>query len=236
MIDHTNRRVLEVLENRDKASVRAYLEAGKSNGLFAYLEEFTTDMWDGYVEAVKEVFGATVRVTIDRFHVMKNFQDHLTDARRQIQRELTKEEAQALKGTRWLWVTNPENLTAEQRTELEQLKQRFPRLKALVEHRETLQQVFEDRTIADAPTGAARLRAWIDQARQAGLKGLDKFCRTLENWLDKIANYFINRASNGRTEGFNHGLRSILWRAFGMKNFANFRLRVLDRFGQPKNA
>ena len=226
--------MLEVLENRDKAPVRAYLEAGRASGRLAHLEEVTTDMWDGYVEAVKEVFGETVRVTIDRFHVMKNFQDHLTGARRQIQRELTKEEAQALKGTRWLWVTNPENLTAEQRAELEQLKERFPRLKALVEHRETLQQVFEDRTIADAPTGAARLRAWIDKARQAGLKGLDKFCRTLENWLDKIANYFVNRASNGRTEGFNHGLRSILWRAFGMKNFAHFRLRVLDRFGQPK--
>jgi transposase len=102
LIDHTNRRVLDVLENRDKVSVLAYLEAGKASGLLAQLEEVTTDMWDGYVVAVKEVFGETVRVTIDRFHVMKNFQDHLTDARRQIQRELTKEEAQALKGTRWL--------------------------------------------------------------------------------------------------------------------------------------
>ena len=126
-------------------------------------------------------------------------------------------------------MTNPENLTAEQRAELEQLKERFPRLQALVEHRETLQQVFEDRTIADARTGAARLRAWIDKARQAGSKGLDKLCRTLANWLDKIANYFVSRSSNGRTEGFNHALRSILWRAFGMTNFANFRLRALGR-------
>ena len=233
LIDHTNGRVLDVLENRDKASVCAYLEAGKANGLFAHLEEVTTDMWDGYVEAVKEVFGATVRVTIDRFHVMKNFQEHLTDARRQIQRELSKDEAAALKGTRWLWVTNAENLDADQRAELEQLKQRFPRLRVLVQQRETLRQLFEDRTIADAPTGAARLRAWMAAARQTGLKGLEAFCRTLEHWLDKIANYFVNRASNGRTEGFNHALRTILWRAFGMTNFKRFRLRVLDRFGQP---
>lgn len=227
--------MLEVLENRDKARVRAYLEAGKANGLLAQLEEVTTDMWDGYVAAVGEVFGDKVRVTIDRFHVMKNFQEQLTDARRHIQRELSKEEAKALKGTRWLWVTNLENLTTEQRAERELLKERFPRLRALLEQRETLQQLFEDRTITDAPTGAARLRSWISTARQAGLKALEAFCRTLENWLDKIANYFVNRASNGRTEGFNHGLRSILWRAFGMKNFAHFRQRVLDRFGQPKN-
>jgi transposase len=234
IIDHTNNRVLEVLENRDKTSVIAYLEAGKASGLLAQLEEVTTDMWDGYVTAVPAVFGDAVRVTIDRFHVMKNFQDHLSDARRQIQRELAKDEAQALKGTRWLWLTNPENLTEAQRAELEELKKRFPRLRALVEQRETLRQLFEDRTITDAATGAQRLRAWMAQALQLGLKGLDAFCRTLENWLGKIANYFVRRASNGRTEGYNHGLRNILWRAFGMQNFAHFRLRVLDRFGRAK--
>jgi transposase len=236
LIDHTNRRVLEVLENRDKASVVAYLQAGQASGLFAQLAEVTTDMWDGYVTAVRDVFGATVRVTIDRFHVMKNFQEHLTDARRQIQRELAKDAAQALKGTRWLWVTNWENLTAAQQAELTQLKERFPRLRALVDYRETLRQLFEDRTIADPATGTARLKTWMASARQAGLKGLDAFCRMLENWLDQIANYFVNRASNGRTEGFNHGLRTILWRAFGMTNFFHFRLRVLDRFGPPKNS
>jgi transposase len=236
IIDHTNRRVLDVLENRDKAGIIAYLAAGRASGSLAHVEEVTTDMWDGYVTAAREVFGEAVRVTIDRFHVMKNFQEHLTEARRQIQRELTKDEAQALKGTRWLWVTNWENLDASQQAELNQLKERFPRLRQLVEYRESLRQLFEERTIADAATGKERLKSWIKSARQASLNGLDAFCRTLENWMDKIANYFVARASNGRTEGFNHGLRNVLWRAFGMTNFAHFRLRVLDRFGQPKTA
>ena len=56
IIDHTNHRVLEVLESRDKAKVKEYLEAGRASGLFAGVEEVTSDMWDGYVEAVKEVF------------------------------------------------------------------------------------------------------------------------------------------------------------------------------------
>jgi transposase len=71
------------------------------------------------------------------------------------------------------------------------------------------------------------------EAGKLGLKALEQFCKTLTNWMDKIANYFVARSSNGRTEGFNHGLRSILWRAFGMTNFKRFRLRVLDRFGRP---
>jgi transposase len=64
-----------------------------------------------------------------------------------------------------------------------------------------------------------------------GLKALDRFAKTLTNWMDKIASYFHNRGNNGRTEGFNLGLRSILWRAFGRSNFKNFRCRVLHRFG-----
>lgn len=234
-IDHSNKRVLDVLEGRDKDLIVNYLRQNKE-GLFTHLEEVTCDMWDAYVNATQEVFGDKVRVTIDRFHVMKNFQEQLTEARREIQRGLGKEEAKQLKGTRWLWQTNPENLTDEQRQQLQGLSGRFPRLKQLVEQRESLRGIFEDKTIKDAASGASRLQGWLEEAKALGLKALERFGKTLENWLDKIANYFVWRSSNGRTEGFNHGLRAILWRAYGMVNFRHFRLRVLDRFGQPAKA
>lgn len=234
-IDHTNNRVLDVLEGRDKELIVNYLRTHKE-GTLTHLEEVTCDMWDAYANATTEVFGEKVRVTIDRFHVMKNFQEQLTEARREIQRGLSKEEAKELKGTRWLWQTNPENLSAEQRQQLEQLKGRFPKLKELVEQRESLRAIFEDTTIQDATEGERQLRGWMEGALEVGLKGLGAFCKTLGNWMGKIANYFIWRSSNGRTEGFNHGLRAILWRAFGMVNFRHFRLRVLDRFGSPRKS
>jgi transposase len=56
----------------------------------------------------------------------------------------------------------------------------------------------------------------------------------LDRWQEKIANYFLSRASNGPTEGFNNGLRTLLRRTYGMTNFHRFRLRVLDRFGHPQ--
>ena len=233
IVDHSNRRVLDVLESREKDFVVKHLREMVASGLLADVEEVTCDMWDGYVTAAQEVFGKDLRVVIDRFHVMKNFQEQLTDARRQIQRNLDKEEAKALKGTRWLWVKNWENLTVQERAELEELKKRFPQLKQLAEQRESLRAIFEDKKIDSAVEGQKRLQEWMQEARKLALKGLETFCKTLTNWLDKIANYFATRSSNGRTEGFNHGLRSILWRAFGMTNFHRFRLRVLDRFGRP---
>jgi len=231
IVDHDNQRVLEILENREKATVLAYLQKAKQEGLLAQVEEVTTDMWDAYVGAAREAFGDKVAITIDRFHVMRNFQGCLTGARRELQRQLSDPERDQLKGSRWLWVTNPENLTRAEQQQLQTLKKQFPSLGQLADQREALRAIFEDRRIANPKEGRRRLQAWLAQARGLGLTALNRFCQTLSNWLDKIANYFRSRGSNGRTEGLNHGLRAILWRAFGMANFQNFRLRVLHCFG-----
>jgi transposase len=231
LIDHTNGRVLDVLETRDKGALVAWLKAGKESGLLSELQEVTCDMWDAYVEAPREVFGPGIRITIDRFHVMNNFQDRLDEARRELQNRLDKEQAKELKGSRWLWLTNPENLTHEQRTKLQMLKKKFPDLGRLAEHREALRKIFEDHRIKTPDTAMHRLRQWCQQGLKLGLKPLEKFNKTLENWMEKIASYFVTRSSNGRTEGFNRGLRGVLWRACGMPNFIHFRLRVLHLFG-----
>ena len=232
MIDHTNGRVLDVLESREKSAVAAWLAANKA-GLLADLREVTIDMWDAYAEATREVFGDGVRVTIDRFHVMKNFQQRLNEARREIQNALPKEQATELKGSRWLWLTNPQNLTEQQREELEKLKRKFPALARLAEHRQALRKIFEDWRFSQPQSAMRWLADWCAKGRAMGLKALEKFNVTLENWMDKIANYFVSRSTNGRTEGFNRGLRAILWRACGMTNFTHFRLRVLHEFGEP---
>ena len=233
IIDHSNQRVLEVLENREKATVLAYLRREKDSGLLASVAEVTTDMWAGYAEAVREAFDGKAAVTIDRFHVMKNFQERLDQARRDLQRALPAEERARLKGSRWLWLTNPENLTPLQREQLAELKRDFPELAQLAEQREALRAIFDDPRIKAPQQGQRRLEAWMRGVRGLGLAALAAFCKTLDNWLDKIANYFRQRLSNGPTEGFNRGLRAILWRSCGMLNFSHFRLRVLDAFGRP---
>jgi transposase len=230
LIDHSNGRVLEVLESREKAVVAQWLRA-KKPGLLAELREVTIDMWDGYAEATKEVFGEAVIVTIDRFHVMKNFQQRLDEGRREIQSRLPREQARELKGSRWLWLSNWRSLTAQQQAELERLKKKFPLLAKLSEHREALRKIFEDGRFRQPESAMKWLAAWCRRGEKLGLKALRKFNATMENWMERIANYFVRRSSNGRTEGFNRGLRAILWRACGMTNFTHFRLRVLHAFG-----
>lgn len=231
LIDHDNGRVLEVLEDREKATLVRWLQQAKAGGLLAELKEVTTDMWEGYEHAVREVFGPGVRIVVDRFHVMKLFQDQLTLARRELQSGLSKQERELLKGSRWLWVSNDQSLSERRRKEFSKLRQRFPQLKKLWLHRRRLRRIFEDRTLTDPQEAKRRLQAWCEQGRRLGLAALAKFGQTMGRWIDGIANYFVSRSSNGRTEGFNHGIRAILWRAFGMRNFTHFRLRVLHAFG-----
>jgi transposase len=234
IIDHTNRRVLDVLESREKATVVTYRREGQKSGLFAHVREVTTAMWEAYVEATREVFGEAGASVIDRFHVMKNFQEQLTAARRELQRALPAEEARALKGSRWLWLTNPENLEEEKLQHLTALRAQLPSLGQLADQREALRQIFDDATLTTPAAGAAQLLRWNASARALGLTAINKFCDTLERWQDKIANYFLSRSSNGPTEGFNNGVRTLLRRAYGMTNFRRFRLRVLDCFGHPQ--
>ena len=159
IIDHDNRRVLDVLENREKTTVLAYLRARKEQGLLAQVEEVTTDMWDAYVAAAKEAFGEQVVITIDRFHVMKNFQESLSKAQRELQNQLSAEEKAKLKGSRWWWLTNPENMRAEDQQAFDQLRLEFPELGRLFEKRESLRAIFEDAGIRTAQEGQQRLRA-----------------------------------------------------------------------------
>jgi transposase len=74
------------------------------------------------------------------------------------------------------------------------------------------------------------LDTWCLKAAGTGDKFLAKFLKTFRNWREQILNYFNERITNGFVEGTNNALRGIIRMAFGYRNFANFKLRVLAGF------
>ena len=88
----------------------------------AKIEAVATDMSPAYIFAVRENLPNAIHV-FDHFHVVKLFNDRLSDFRRELHREaegpLGKK---VLKGTRWLILKNPENLDESkgERTRLEE--------------------------------------------------------------------------------------------------------------------
>jgi transposase len=84
----------------------------------------------------------------------------------------------------------------------------------------------------DRATAAEQLMDWLQRVERSGLKALQAFSRTVRNWWNHILNYFDGRHSNGFAEGVNLKIKLLNRRAFGYRNFDNFRLHILMAFGR----
>ena len=72
-------------------------------------------MYEGFVNATKEVLGKRVKIVIDRFHVAKLYRSGLDSLRKQelkrLKQELSEESYSQLKGTMWALRKSEETLT-----------------------------------------------------------------------------------------------------------------------------
>jgi transposase len=218
--------VLEVLEDRKKASLEAWLTE-RGAAWCATVEVCCADMWDAYHEAAQAHL-PNARLTVDRFHVMKNLNAAVTKARRTIQKRSDPATQELLKGCRWLLVKNAENLTDEEQQKLQRMLAASPELKQCYELKESFR-AWYNQAASHAQADQA-LSGWLAQVEASGLKALQAFTKTIANWRDRILNYFEGRYSNGFAEGVNLKIKMIHRRAFGYHNFANFRLHVLVAF------
>lgn len=66
-----------------------------------------------------------------------------------------------------------------------------------------------------------------DDMAQSKIPEIQRLRRTLVSWREEILNFFENRLTNGRTEGFNRKAKLIQRNAYGYKNIENYRLRLL---------
>jgi transposase len=224
-------RVIEVLENRLKETVVAYLRA-LPESVRSSIRYVSIDMWEPYYQAVVEALPNRVKVVVDRFHVMQQLTEALTRSRREIQRSMkSKKDRDELKGLRWILVKNEVNLDEEERAKLKALSKKYPELKKCHKLKEDFREIFEKEKTR--PKAKKKLAAWKRRARRSGLKSLDGFLGTIDNWEEWILNYFSSgKVTNGVVEGLNTKIKLIKRRAYGYRNNDNFRQRILIECGE----
>lgn len=225
--DIGNKRVIEVLENRLKESLDKYLD-DMPQEMKSKIKQVSMDMWSPYYDSVVDKLPHT-EIVIDRFHVMKNLNDCLTNTRREICREASKEDKAKLKGCRWILVKNCEDLTQEEQEKLNMVYETSPELKQAHILKEDFRRMFEEEDNKENASKA--LEDWLNRVVESGLKGLEKFLTTLSNWKDSILNYFNGKVTNGFVEGMNNKIKLIKRKGFGFTNHKHFRYRVLDVCG-----
>lgn len=225
--DLERHQVIKVLPDRTKEVLEEYLGTWSQEEREA-VQEVATDLWQPYSAAVEAKL-PNARITADRFHVMKNLNDGVTSARREIQRSASKEEKQQLKGSRWSLVKNEKNLKEEEAAKLAEAFEISPVLKELHGVKEDFRMIFE--TAETAEEAARRLEEWIKRVEDLGLEQLDSFIKTLCSWWEKILNYFHLHITSGIVEGINNKIKLIKRIGFGYRNFRHFSLRVLVECG-----
>jgi len=225
--DIGNKRVIEVLENRLKESLDKYFDEMPQE-MKSKIKQVSIDMWSPYRDSVIEKL-PHAEIVVDRFHVMKNLNDCLTNTRREICREASKEDKAKLKGCRWIIVKNMDDLTLEEQEKLEIVYDTSLELKEAHVLKEEFRKIFEEEENKENASKA--LEDWINRVVQSGLKGLEKFLITLSNWKDSILNYFNGKVTNGFVEGMNNKIKLIKRKGFGFTNHKHFRYRVLDVCG-----
>ena len=191
----------------------------------AKIEAVATDMSPAYIDAVTTHLPDSVLV-FDRFHVMKLFNDKLSDLRRELYRAAKDGlEKNVLKGTRWLLLKRPENLDAS-RKEHERLEEAL-RLNAPLATayylKEELDEFWEQ---DDQEEAEAFLLDWILRAESTGIRMLHQFARTLRFHAHGLLAYYDYAISTGPLEGTNNKIKTMKRQAYGFRDHQFFILKI----------
>jgi transposase len=186
--------ILGVLKDRTKAIVKEFFLSIPKR-LRVSIQYVCSDMYDGFVNAAKEVFGKRVHIVADRFHVAKlyreGFESLRKKERRRLKKELSEKAYKELKGALWILRKKEENLTEEDKKVLDKLFAYSPPLKKAYLFRDDLTAIFDEKM--SKPQAKRRLNGWMARVRRSGIRCFDDFMKTLEGRKNEIANYFGGR-------------------------------------------
>lgn len=224
--------LLAVLPDRTKATVLSFFRSIPYR-LRRTVTDVCSDMYEGYLTAIEEVFGADISV-IDRFHVAQQYYEAADDLRKvemaRLKRERKKREYDLLKGVMWYFRRRPSDITPQEQEVLECLFSAAPRLRQAYAFREALTTIFEmPYTKSEA---IKHFQHWITSVEESGLVCFDGFLKLLTQHMNGIANYFRNRYTSGFVEGFNNRIKVLKRRCYGIVNLKHiFQRLTLDLGG-----
>lgn len=233
-------KILAILPDRKKETVKAFLDTIPPR-LKETITTVCSDMYDGYMNAAKEVFGNKVKVVIDRFHVAKNYRSCLDKLRKQelkrLKKELNETEYAKLKGAMWALRKNEESLNEQDKTVLEALFEHSSSLKEAYDFQNNLTAIF-NQNLNKSEAGIL-IKEWISHVTASQLSCFDKFIDTLNRNWNEILNYFYHRQrkNSGFIEGLNNKIKVIKRRCYGIFNLPRLFQRItLDLNGYERFA
>lgn len=217
-------RVFDIVEGRDPKVLDAYFNTlkGKEN-----VRVVCMDLSSSYRALVRKHF-PNAKIVADRFHVIRVIQQHFMDLVRSIAPQV-KNHRGYLAALR----TRPDRLFPAQNATLQRLFTKHPALQPIYEQMQRTTHLMRTKNITarQARKLIPQLLDLIKTLKNSGFAPLVTLAKTLANWDEAIVCMWRFSKSNGITEGFHRKMKLIQRRAYGFKNFNNYRLRVIAECG-----
>jgi transposase len=177
-----------------------------------------SDLYDGFINAAIEVFGKSIRIVVDRFHVSKLYRKAVDNVRKQelkrLKKALNEKEYAQLKNAMWVLRKAKSKLSNKEKLLLIILFKHSEKLKKVYELSNDLTDIFETQTTRNG--GIRRLKNWIRSVQNNDITSFNTFVKTLSKRMKEIANYFVKRESSGFVEGLNNRIKVLKRRCYGI--------------------
>jgi transposase len=213
-------RVYDVTLGRSEASLKDYvLKIPDRNNCRVIL----MDLCDPFRNLAKKYFKNAL-IVADRFHVVKLINKHFLKTWSMLDEEGRKSMGLISMMRRHEW--SPFNPKSKER--LIAYLEKNPAIKAIYDFKQELTKLILSRVSnrKQAEPLVKRYLEMIKMLQESKFAPLVTLGNTLEDWQMEIVRMWRFSKTNSITEGLHRRMEEVLDRAYGMRNFKNFRIRV----------
>jgi len=221
-------RVLEVIEERTQEACNTLIEQALTKKQQAHVTAVALDMWKAYANAVEEKLPQAV-IVHDKFHISQHLNEAVDQVRRKENKALISQGDERLKGSKFAWLSNEENVS-------EKFIEQFNVLKTTdlkVARAWAIKELFRD-FWSYTYAGCARrhFNQWYSWAIRSRLDPIKAKARMIKNHLPNILTYFKHPITNAVAEGLNSKIQTVKSNARGYRSFNGFRNSILFYCGR----
>lgn len=224
LVDLRNHKVFDVVLGRDEETLGAYLQRLPGR---EHVRVVVMDLSETYRRMARKYF-PNAKIVADRFHVIRwvNHQFLKTWADWDPVARKKRGLLSSMRTHRW-------NLSEEKAARLAEYFEKCPALKPVYDFKTGLIELLliKHQKRSEAKDLIPQLLWHIEECRKSPLIRFQQLARTLRRWLEPIARMWRFTKNNGITEGLHNKMEMLSRRAFGFRNFQNYRLRVIALCG-----
>jgi transposase len=209
-VDIDQRRVLFVADGKDADTVAEFADDLEAhNGDASHIKEVCIDMSAAFIKGVGHNL-TEAEITFDKFHAVKIVNDAVDKVRRDESK--TRPE---LKRSRYLWLKNEPNLSAQGRANLDALTRMHLKTARAYQLRLAFQEIYQQPSLT---WGELFLDRWYSWAIRSRLEPMKDAARTVMRHRDGILRWFDSRIANGLIEGINSLIQAAKAKARGYRS------------------